>query len=220
MATDSAVRWATVAGLAAPILYAGAVILGGILTSGYSHLHEPISALTQAGAAAKPLIDPLFALYNLLLVVFAIGLRRGFANAGPPISRLAPTALGVAALAGLVMWAFPMDPIGAGMTVPGAVHILLAGVQSVSTIVAILWAAIALRRRPGWRRFSVFSAACLVVLIAAGGIGAWAAGAGAPFMGLFERITIGAFEVWLFSLALLLLKRPRAAPAGETAGPP
>jgi hypothetical protein len=39
-------------------------------------------------------------------------------------------------------------------------------------------------------------------------------------MGLFERITIGAFEVWLFSLALLLLKRPRAAPVGEAAGSP
>lgn len=218
--TDTAVRWAIVAGLAAPILYAGAVILGGVLTPGYSHLHQPISALIQTGAAAKPLIDPLFALYNLLLAAFALGLRAALANAGQPISPIAPAALGVAALAGIVMWPFSMDPIGAGVTVPGAIHILLAGVQSVSTIVAILWAAIALRRRPGWRRFSVFSAACLVVLIAAGGTGAWAAGAGAPFMGLFERITIGTFEVWLFVLALMLLKRPHAARDGETVGLP
>jgi hypothetical protein len=55
-------------GILAPIVYAVAVVLGGIVRPGYSHISQFISELIAAGAPNKSLLDPPFALYNLLTI--------------------------------------------------------------------------------------------------------------------------------------------------------
>lgn len=61
-------------GVLAPIVYAVTVVLGGILRPGYSHISQFVSELIAAGAPNKSLLDPLFALYNLLTIAFGAGL--------------------------------------------------------------------------------------------------------------------------------------------------
>jgi Protein of unknown function (DUF998) len=61
-------------GMLAPVVYVGAVIMGGVLRPGYSHISQFVSELIEAGAPNKSLLDPLFALYNLLTIAFGIGL--------------------------------------------------------------------------------------------------------------------------------------------------
>ena len=204
-------RLAILAGILAPLLYAATVVLGGLLTPGYSHVADPISALIQSGAPAKPILDLLFTAYNLLLIGFGLGLSAVFAERGEPISRLAPAMLALIGALGLVMAPLPMDPIGATPTVRGTAHIVIAGLQSLSTIIAILAVAVSLRRYPARRRFSAYSQVTLAILLLSGGLAAWAVAHRSPLTGLAERVTIGAFQQWVFVLAVRLSGRHAAA---------
>ena len=60
----------------APFVYIGAVILGGLLRPGYSHIAHAISELIATGAPNTALLNPLFTLYNILLATFGSGLLR------------------------------------------------------------------------------------------------------------------------------------------------
>ena len=204
-------RLAILAGILAPLLYAATVVLGGLLTPGYSHVADPISALIQSGAPAKPILDLLFTAYNLLLIGFGLGLSAVFAERGERISPLAPAMLALIGALGLVMAPLPMDPIGAALTVRGTAHIVIAGLQSLSTIAAILALAVSLRRYPAWRRFSAYSLVTLAILLLSGGLAAWAVAHRSPLTGLAERVTIGAFQQWIFVLAVRLSGRRVAA---------
>lgn len=67
-------------GILAPVVYVLTVILGGVLRPGYSHVSQAISDLMATGAPNKSLLDPLFALYNLLAIAFALGLFQHVRN--------------------------------------------------------------------------------------------------------------------------------------------
>jgi hypothetical membrane protein len=61
-------------GMLAPVVYVIAVIIGGVLRLGYSHKSQFVSELLEVGAPNKSLLNPLFALYNLLTIAFGIRL--------------------------------------------------------------------------------------------------------------------------------------------------
>lgn len=198
------------AGAAAPLVYVFAVVLGGWLTPGYRHTAAPISALIMADAPAASVVGPLFIAYNVLVIVFAAGLTPAFRRVGVPISPLPSLVLVLTGLAGLAIGVYPMDPIGAAVTRTGAIHIGLSAVASLATMLAVLIVALPLRRRPAWRRLAGYSLASLVVIFSSGGLAAMAAARGSAVMGLWERMTIGTFLLWMMALALvLLLRSPR-----------
>ena len=89
----------------------------------------------------------------------------------------------------------------------GIAHVVLAGGQSLGTIVAVLSLALALRGRPGWGGASAHSFVAVGVLLITGGLAAWTVANAAPLAGLWERLTIGAFEQWVFVLAVVLMRR-------------
>src|SRR5215211_3649359 len=61
-------------GILAPIVYVLTVLLGGVIRPGYSHVSQAVSDLIATNAPNKSLLDPLFALYNLLVIAFALSL--------------------------------------------------------------------------------------------------------------------------------------------------
>ena len=52
-------------GILAPVVYVGAVVLGGVLRPDYSHVSSFVSALVESHAPHGWLLGPLFGLYNL-----------------------------------------------------------------------------------------------------------------------------------------------------------
>lgn len=72
----SLLKVAALAGLAAPIVYAFGVAVGGFVTPAYSHLANMISELTMAGAPARVPLAAVFVIYNILLAGFAVSLPR------------------------------------------------------------------------------------------------------------------------------------------------
>lgn len=92
---------------------------------------------------------------------------------------------------------FPTDRPTDPLTSTGWVHVILAAVASLGTMAAVFAFAWALWRTRAWRRFAVFSFACLVGIAVSG---RWTATSA-------ERITIGVFMIWLFAFAVTLIRR-------------
>jgi hypothetical protein len=99
------------------------------------------------------------------------------------------------------MWPFAQDPIGEPATASGVVHIILAAIESLSTIGIVALSLYAFRTE-GPQQWSWFAAVCLVFILLSGVAAAVATAGHWPTMGLFERLTIGAFEIWLAMVAL------------------
>lgn len=205
-------RLLAAAGIAAPLVYLATVVLGAAAIPGYSHLHDPISGLTESGRQGVLPIQLGLAAYNLLLAGFAGGALRAFGRR--PAWRWTFALLLLTAAAGLLMWPFAQDPIGAPATFTGIVHILLAAVESVSSIAVMILSALALRaRRQGL--LAVLALLCLVVTVPSGAVAGLSAANNWPMMGLFERFTIGGFEAWLMGIALIAALRPGVLAAGD-----
>jgi hypothetical protein len=202
-----------VCGALAAALYTGTVILGGILTPGYSHLSQPVSELVAAGATNRPLLSMLFLIYNLLVCAFGVGLC--LAALRTPIGiltgkhkvagLLGGVALGIVGLAGILLELFfPQDSGGANAptTFTGAMHIAIAGVAAMGTILAIALVGLWFRSYRVMGGYSTYSFLTAAVIFVSGAMGAIFAGGANQFFGLVERTTIGAFIAWLFVMGL------------------
>ena len=63
-----------------------------------------------------------------------------------------------------------------------------------------------LRQVDGFQGYAKYSFISSVIIFVSGLTGVILAGQGVQLFGLFERITIGAYEIWIFVTAISLLK--------------
>jgi hypothetical protein len=195
-----------VCGLVAPVLYIITAIVGAALRpNNYSHIVNAISELLSNGAPNKATLDIVFNIYNALLLVFALGAYSAMKNF-PHISKVAMGILiGIQILS--FSWGFfPMDPIGAEATFAGTMHNVLGGVVAMATIVMPLLMGLGVRRMDGFNRYETYSFVSSAIIFVSGLTGVILAGQGVHLFGLFERITIGTYEIWIFVTASKLLK--------------
>jgi len=205
------------AGLAAAIWYAAVVLIGALATPGYSHIGDHVSTLYQSGAPNGPWIATLFAVYNVLVLAFGVGVVRLASESGAARWRLGQAggvALVLTAIAGGMDAVFRQDPIGSPVTTAGMLHIAFAGVASLLTILAIALVAAWALARPALRRFGWYSVATLVVIAVFGPVTAVATAGLWPTMGLLERIPIFGFVQWAAIASIVLARwQPVSRPA-------
>lgn len=199
-------------GIVGPLLYVFTMVLGGVLRPGYSHVGNAISELTQAGAPNHWLLDPLYVIYNLCSVGFGIGILLA-ARRSSRAGRWAGVCLTVLGALGVLMVWFPMDPLGAPATFAGTGHLVIAGLMSLGTMIAVLLTALWQRHLPGQSRYVRYTVLSLGLIFVSGGLAAAMAASSHPWMGLVERITIGAFLQWEFITAWRMLEHERVAQA-------
>jgi hypothetical membrane protein len=197
------------AGLLAPICYAAAVILGGALMPGYSHLRDAISSLTETGAPVIPAVNALFIAYNWLILIFAAGLWLQMRRQGHRLAAAGALALVAVGLSGVLMFWFTQDPIGAPLTWHGIGHFVLAAVEALGTIAACLLCGLGFRQVSGLNSLRTYSVVSALVIFISGGANT-ATISFNPYFGLVERVTIFTYIVWTFVVALRLTAR-RAA---------
>jgi len=192
-------------GIAAPVLYVITAIVGAALRSDYSHIVNAISELISNGAPNKAILDVVFNIYNALLLVFAIGAFSLLKNS-PRICRVAMGLLiGIQILS--FSWGFfPMDPLGAEATFAGTMHNVLGGIVALATIIMPLLMGLGLQKMDGFQGYAKYSFISSAIIFVSGLTGVILAGQGVHLFGLFERITIGTYELWIFVTALMLLK--------------
>lgn len=211
-------------GILSSLVYVAANVAGALSYPGYSSTAQTISELSAIGAPSRPIWVVLGAAYNVLLVAFCLGL---WASAGARRSLRAVTILLLAIAVIGTFWP-PMHVRGEATTLTDTLHVVFAGVVSMLIMASIAVGAVALGKR-----FRVYSIATLAVLLAAGVMTARlgpavAANAPTPWIGVYERIDLAGYLLWVAVLAIALLREtaqyvrampaPTFAPVREASG--
>ena len=199
-----------VCGIVSSLLYIATDVIGGLVYPGYSFFSQAISELGAVGAPSAPVVIPLLFVYNLLALVFAVGvLREAFRRGGS--LKIAAVALVTYAAIGLTTIATPaffrMQMRGAGSLSTDAPHIVLTGVLVGLLLVAIGSGAFAFGKR--FRLYSLLTLATVIVMgvLTARFAAALASGQSTPGLGILERIDVYASIIWPGVLAITLLRR-------------
>jgi hypothetical membrane protein len=201
-------------GAAASLLYAATDIAGGLQYPGYSFTSQAISELMANGAPSERLVDPLFLIYDVLMLAFAVYLVREAAGRGRALQTTG-ILLSVYALLGVAgPTLFEMQPRGTGSLGGDAPHLVLTAAIVLCLLCAIAFSALALGKA-----FRAYALVTLAIVIAFGAFTGpfatrLAAGDPTPGLGTIERIMVYASLLWVAVLSVALLRAPKAPAAG------
>ena len=198
-----------VCGVASSLLYVAMNVVLPMQWPGYDPASQMVSELSAIGAPTRPVWVVLSLLYTVLVVAFGRGVW--MAATDDRRLRVAGLLIGVYGALGLI-WPFaPMHMrevlAAGGGTFKDALHIGLGAVTEVIYLLALGFAAAALGTA-----FRLYSIASFVILFAfavptfqaAPRVGADQA---TPLVGVWQRINIGVFLLWMIVLAITLLAR-------------
>jgi hypothetical membrane protein len=189
-------------GMIAPILFVIIILVAGLLRPGYSQIAQTMSELGQVGTPNALLQDANFAIFGLLVFLFAVGLHRGI-NQGRG-SKLAPAALLVAAVTIFLQGtAFPL-PLTYQSNPIGAIGHSAAGItEFIALIFAILVFSRRLKRESQWQGYAFYSLATGVVLIVLF-LFVNSQSISGPWFGLFQRLLFVPYLLWVEVIAIRL----------------
>jgi hypothetical protein len=194
-----------ICGILSSLLYVAMNIVAAVRYEGYSSVSQTVSELSAIDAPTRPLWVLLGIPYTLLVTAFGWGV---WESAGRNRSLRVVGVLLVAYGALGVLWAFaPMHLRGSEFTLTDTMHIVLGAVTVLLMLLAIGFGAAALGK--WFRIYSITSLAILLGFGALTGVDAprIAANLPTPWIGVWERINIGAFLLWVVVLAIALLRR-------------
>jgi hypothetical membrane protein len=209
-----------VCGVVSSFLYVAIDVLAAVVYGGYhSFTSQAISELGAIGAPTKHLVDPLFLVYDLLLIAFAVGVWQ--AAGGKRALQLIGVFLAGIGVVGLpAPWFYAMHLRGTTGVASDVPHIVATGL-----IVALILAAMIAGAFAFGRRFRAFSLVSLIIVIATGfltSVEARGLATGGPvrWLGLAERVNIGMYLAWVAALAFTLLHAEespaaRSSPSGR-----
>lgn len=208
-------------GILSSLLYVGTDVLAGIRYGAYhSYTSRAISELYAVGAPTKPMVDPLFIAYSVLLMAFAVGVWRS-PGRGRALHVVGAAVAGVAVVGLLTGLFFPMKLRGTGSVASDAPHIALTLVSVVFILLGIGSAASLFGKR-----FRLYSVVTLLTVLVFGVLtgsqgGRLAANQATPWIGVTERICIGSYLLWVVVLAMALFgaRETREAPTLLEWGP-
>jgi len=207
-----------VCGILSSMLYAAMTVVIAMQWEGYSSASQTISELSAIGAPTRPVWVRLGAVYTVLVIAFGWGIWR---SAGRNRAlRIVGSLILAYGLLG-VLWPFaPMhlrEVLAAGGgTRSDTLHLVLASVTVLLMLLAIGCAASAFGKP--FRRYSIATLAVLAAFGAMTFVDAprLAANLPTPWVGVWERINIGVFLLWVVVLAVALLRAEGTA--ARTAG--
>jgi hypothetical protein len=209
-----------VCGILSSLLYAAMTAFIPMQWPSYSSASQTISELSAIGAPTRPLWVVLAIPYTLLVAAFGWGVWR--------------SAVGNRALRAAGAWLLAQGVIGVawppmhqrevlasgGGTLTDTMHIVFAMVTVLLMLLAMGFAGAALGSR--FRRYTLASIGLLVVFGTLTGIDAprLQANLPTPWVGVWERLNIGAFMLWVAVLATTLLRAHDAAAAAPSVADP
>jgi len=190
-----------ICGMLSPILYTLMWILGGIVRSDYNHIRDDISSLFAVGAPRKRFFNSFIIASSLLSFVFYLGLHWGINNGQGSV--IGPALFVISGFFGvLVALFFPLDTGGEIITLRGKMHLVLVMISGILTIAGMVALWFQLESIEAWSLFANYSltlAIVSIVLMIISGIFIKS-----RFRGLLERIAVTPFQVFYFTLALMV----------------
>jgi hypothetical protein len=206
-------------GILSSMLYLAMNIFVPMRLESYSYVSHTISELSAVGVATRPLWVWLGAAYTLLVLAFGLGVW-GSAGRNRPL-RVVGGLMIAYAVTGLAWPLAPMhqrDVLAAGGgTLADTLHLVLGGVTGILYLTALGFGAAAFGK--GFRLYSIVTLLVTVVFSSLTGMAGPRVGADlpTPWLGVWERIFIGGFIVWIVVLATILLRAERRKGGSTTA---
>ena len=194
-------------GIIGPLVFLLNDIIGSIITKGYNPIINAVSELTQAGAEHAYLLSLLFLIAALFLVIFGIGIFLKYKDRRHKLIFIGSIAIMLlGSFSGLSGTIFPMDHFNVDSTFAGTMHIVLTGLNIVLLILALLLIGIGLYEEKQWKFFRLYSVLTVLIMVIFGALTSALVMNDIELLGLFERVTIYAYQLWLVILAILLIK--------------
>ena len=190
-----------VCGALASMLYVGTDVLAAIFYPDYhSFTARVISELMANGAPTERLVDPLFLLYGGLMLAFAVGVWLSSPRPRVRVTACLLFAIGAIGLTGPTL--FEMEVRGSPPSTADVLHIAVTAALVLCILAAVTVGA--KLRGPWFRRYSF---ATLLVMVVFGVLTSFASrglatGEPTPWLGLLERVNIGAFLLWVAVLSV------------------
>ena len=193
-------------------------MIAATLYDGYSRLDQAVSELSAIGAPTHALLTAFGPVFSLLFVGFGIGvLRSAYGKLSLRLAGVLMIAHGVMSL----LWMFgPMSQreviAAGGATSADTLHLALSGATGLFVTAYVATTAFAF----GWifRLYSVVTiATALLFGILSAQVDKIQAGEPTPYMGLLERIGIGAWLLWIAVVAILLIRLRSPEPRSDSA---
>lgn len=205
-------------GACGPLLFLAAVLVGGAINPGYSHLSDAVSELMQSGAANARPVQVLFSLSAVAMLTISAAMYLS-PGGGWRLRTAGWLLAGYASIALLLATVFPMDPIGATATWRGTMHLVLVGVSAALLVAGILVAGHALDHHFGWRWFWPYSIATALAMAAGAIATPLLIATGISLLGLAERATQFAYLQWLLVYAIRTIGESVASNSGAKSAP-
>jgi len=199
--------FALACGLISAVLYASMLVFIPLAWSGYSSASQTVSELSAVDAPTRTLWVPLGIAWALLYGAFGWAVWKS-ADSSRGL-RITGASILVAAVAGIFWPPMHLREVLAagGATLTDTLHIAWTVANGMLTLLAMGFAAAALGRR-----FRIYSIATMVILLAAGAVTSMdapklQANFPTPWMGVWERVNIVAWLLWVAVLSATLLWR-------------
>jgi Protein of unknown function (DUF998) len=205
-----------ICGILSSLLYIATVVLAAMRWEGYSSISQTVSELIAINAPTRPLVVPLFVTYALLVYAFGVGVWQS-SGRKRALHFVAIGLVGKEVLGLIVTLFFPIHLRGVEGTLTDTMHAILTLVGVLFMLLALGFGATAFGKR-----FRLYSIATILTLVVGGvltGLDApqLATDLPTPWMGVWERINIFAYMLWVVVLAIALL-RSRVAQRQDVLG--
>jgi len=197
-----------VCGILSSLLYVAMNVIGAMQFEGYSSISQTVSELSAIGAPTRPLWIPFCIAYEVLVIAFGLGV---WISAGGKLNLRVVGGLLVAF--GVIGLAWPFASMhqrevlaAGGGTLADTLHLILGMVQVINMLVAIGFGAAAFGKQ--FRIYSIGTILILLVFGALTGLDGPRIGANlpTPWVGVWERISIAGFLLWVVVMAIALLR--------------
>lgn len=183
-------------------------LVAATLSDGYSRMSQTVSELSAIDAPARTFLIVLLLVWTGLMVAFGIGVR--LVSDGNRALHVTGGVLVAFGIVGLLWLAFPMtsrqDMVEGTTPANDVGHIVLTAATVILIVSMLGFGAAAFGK--WFRLYSLVTAAIVLVF---GGLTGMESpkvpeGEPTPWIGLVERISIGAWLLWMVVLAVLLLR--------------
>jgi hypothetical membrane protein len=187
-------------GILGPPIYALFVLIGGLLTPGYSHVTQSMSELGETGGSHAWIMNTGFLLLGLFLLVFAFALHYGICDG----SRIGPFLMAVTGVCMVMVAGFHCDPGCIDVTLTGKLHSIVATISAIAMIAAILIISYRLQKDERLKGYSEFT---VIIGIVAGIISLLLFSAAFEgYAGAIQRISMGIPLIWVEVMAVKLFR--------------
>lgn len=196
-------------GIFSSLLYAAMNVFVPMFYRGYNSVDQTVSELSAIDAPTRPIWVLFAAVYTLLVTAFGWGVWISAGGSRP--LRIAGGLIFTMGFIGLFWPFFPMHIRGVETTLSDTMHIVFSLATVLLMLLSIGFGAAAFGK---W--FRLYSIATIMIFVVFGtlsGIDSPRIGPNlpTPWLGVWERINIGAFLFWAVLLAMMMLRRIRSA---------